>query len=467
MTHKKQSGIIFNVKGVINMQDKVLQLLKERKFSELKALLSDENPADIVAYLENIPQNELILVFRILPKELAAETFVEMDSDMQVLLISAFSDKELREVLSELFVDDAVGIIEEMPASVAKRILKQADAQTRKDINLILAYPEDSAGSIMTTEYIALKRDMTVEEAFYKIRCVGLDKETIYTCYVTDSRRRLIGVVTAKDLLLSDPLQTLGEIMEENVIFAYTTDEKESVVQTFEKYDMLALPVVDTEDRLIGIITVDDIIDVIQEENTEDIEKMAAILPSDKTYLKTGVFETVKSRIPWLVILMLSCTFTGWIILSFESALAVQATLIAFIPMIMNTGGNSGSQTSVTVIRALSLGDIDFKDVIKVFFKEFRVSLVCGAILSVANFGKILLIDNLLLRESISNIVALVVSLTIFATVVFAKIIGCLLPIGAKKIGLDPAVMASPFITTIVDAVSLLIYFTITSVILL
>lgn len=448
------------------MQDKVLELLNLRKFSDLKALLSEENPADIVAYLENIPQNELILVFRILPKELAAETFVEMDSDMQMLLIASFSDKELRDVLSELFVDDAVDIIEEMPASVAKRIIKQADAQTRKDINLILAYPEDSAGSIMTTEYIALKRDMTVEEAFVKIRSVGLDKETIYTCYVTDSRRRLTGVVTAKDLLLSELNQTLGDIMEENVIFAYTADDKESVIQTFEKYDMLALPVVDKEDRLIGIITVDDIIDVIQEENTEDIEKMAAISPSDKTYLKTGVFETVKSRIPWLVILMLSCTFTGLIISSFESALSVLPALIAFIPMIMNTGGNSGSQTSVTVIRALSLGDITFKDVLRVFFKEFRVSIICGAVLSVVNFVKILLVDNLLLRENITTKVALAVSLTIFATVIFAKIVGCLLPIGAKRIGLDPAVMASPFITTLVDAVSLLIYFTIASAML-
>lgn len=448
------------------MQDRIIELLENRKLSELKCLLSEENPADIVSYLENIPQNELIIVFRILPKELAAETFVEMDSDMQMLLISAFSDKELRDVLSELFVDDAVDIIEEMPASVAKRILRQADAQTRKDINLILAYPDDSAGSIMTTEYIALKRDMSVEEAFKKIRSVGLDKETIYTCYVTDSRRQLIGVVTAKDLLLSEPNQTLGEIMEENVISAKTTDIKEDVIQVFEKYDMLALPVVDTEDRLIGIITVDDIIDVIQEENTEDIEKMAAISPSDKTYLKTGVFETVKSRIVWLLILMLSATFTGWIIMSFESALAVQAALVAFIPMIMNTGGNSGSQTSVTIIRSLSLGDVEFKDVFKVFFKEFRVSLICGAVLSVANYLKIMLIDNLLLGGDFSNMVAIVVSLTIFATVVFAKIVGCLLPIGAKKIGLDPAVMASPFITTLVDAVSLLIYFTIASLLL-
>lgn len=448
------------------MQDKILELLESRKLSELKVLLSEENPADIVSYLENIPNNELIIVFRILPKELAAETFVEMDSDMQMLLISSFSDKELRDVLSELFVDDAVDIIEEMPASVAKRILRQADAQTRKDINLLLAYPDDSAGSIMTTEYIALKRDMTVSEAFQKIRNVGLDKETIYTCYVTDSRRRLIGVVTAKDLLLSEPEQTLSEIMEENVIFAKTTDVKEDVIQTFEKYDMLALPVVDMEDRLIGIITVDDIIDVIQEENTEDIEKMAAISPSDKTYLKTGVFETVKSRILWLLVLMLSATFTGWIIMSFESALAVQATLVAFIPMIMNTGGNSGSQTSVTIIRALSLGDVEFKDVFKVFFKEFRVSLICGAVLSVANYLKIVLLDNMLLNGDVSNAVALVVSLTIFATVVFAKIVGCLLPIGAKKIGLDPAVMASPFITTLVDAVSLLIYFTIASMFL-
>lgn len=448
------------------MEEKILELLKERKFSQIKAILSEENPADLVEYLEAVPKNELLLVFRILPKELAAETFVEMDHDMQMLLISAFSDKELHDMLSELFVDDAVDIIEEMPASVAKRILAQADSQTRREINQILAYPENSAGSVITTEYVDLKKSFTVANAIKHIKETGPDKETIYTAYVTDSRRKLIGVVTAKDILLASPEQTVEEIMDDNVIFAYTTDDKELVAQMFEKYDFLALPVVDAEKRLVGIVTVDDAIDIIQEEATEDIEKMAAITPTDRTYLKTGVFETFKARIPWLLFLMLSATFTGWIITAFESALAVQAALIAFIPMIMNTGGNSGSQSSVTVIRALSLGDVEFADVFKVFWKEFRVSIICGAALSVANYIKIILLDNLLLGSGISNMVAIVVSLTILATVVFAKVIGCLLPMGAKKIGLDPTVMASPFITTLVDTVALLIYFTIASAIL-
>ena len=448
------------------MGEKILELLKEKKYTELKSILTEINPADLVEYLEAIPKNELLLVFRILPKELAAETFVEMDSDMQVVLISAFSDKELTEMLAELFVDDTVDIIEEMPATVAKRILRQADAQTRREINQILAYPETSAGSIMTTEYIDLKKSMTVAEAFERIRKIGFDKETIYTIYVTDGRRKLIGVVSAKDLMLADSSQTIEEIMDENVLFAFTTDDREEIVQMFDKYDVLALPVVDAENRLIGIVTVDDVIDVIQEEATEDIEKMAAILPTDKTYLKTGVFETFKTRIPWLLFLMLTATFTGWIIAAFESALAVQSALIAFIPMIMNTGGNSGSQSSVSVIRSLSLGDIEFKDSLLVFFKEFRVSIVCGAVLAAANFVKIILLDNLVLGSGISNEIAFVVSLTILATVIFAKVVGCLLPIGAKRIGLDPTVMASPFITTLVDTVSLLIYFTIASALL-
>lgn len=448
------------------MQDYVLELLNDRKFTELKALLSNMNPYDLVEYLELMPKNELPLVFRILPKELAAETFVEMDPDMQVLLIEAFSDKELRDMLSELFVDDTVDIIEEMPATVAKRIIRQSDAQTRREINQILAYPDNSAGSIMTTEYVDLKADMTVKEAFSRIRRIGLDKETIYTCYVTDARRKLLGIVTAKDLLLSESDKMISEIMDENIIFAFTTDDKEHIVRMFDKYDMLALPIVDTENRLIGIVTVDDAIDVLQEETTEDIEKMAAIMPSDKTYLKTGVFETFKSRIPWLLILMLTATFTGWIISAFENALAVQSALIAFIPMIMNTGGNSGSQSSVSIIRSLSLGDIEFRDSFIVFFKEFRVSIICGVVLAAANFVKIILLDNLLLSSGISYEIAFVVSLTLLATVIFAKIVGCLLPIGAKKIGLDPTVMASPFITTLVDTVSLLIYFTIASLLL-
>lgn len=448
------------------MEETILELLENKSFGELKAVLSEANPADIVEYLEAVPKNQLILVFRILPKELAAEVFVEMDSDMQMLLVSAFSDKEIRDILAELFVDDAAGIIEEMPASVANRILKQADVQTRREINQILAYPEDSAGSIMTTEFFDLKKYMTVSDAFSRIRQIGLDRETIYTCYVTDGRRKLLGVVTAKELLLARPDQTIDEIMEDNVLSVTTKEDKETVIQLFDKYDMLAMPVVDGENRLIGIITVDDVIDVMQEETTEDIEKMAAIVPTDKTYLKTGIFETFKARIPWLLFLMLTATFTGWIITAFESALSVQSALIAFIPMIMNTGGNSGSQSSVTVIRALSLGDIEFKDSIRVFFKEFRVSIICGAVLAVANFIKIILLDNLLLSSGISYEISFVVSLTILTTVIFAKIVGCLLPIGAKKCGLDPTVMASPFITTLVDTVSLLIYFTIASALL-
>ncbi len=448
------------------MCNTILELIEQRKYAELKLVLSDINPADLVDYFENLSQNHLLLVFRILPKELAAEAFVEMDSDMQMLLIASFSDKELRDILEELFVDDAVDIIEEMPASVAKRIIKQADPQTRREINQLLAYPDDSAGSIMTTEYIDLKKDMSVSAAFDRIRQIGVNKETIYTAYVTDSRRKLIGVITAKHLLLAETNQLLEDIMEDDAISVFTTDTKETVIQLFDKYDVLALPVVDTESRLIGIITVDDVIDVLQEETTEDIKKMAAIAPVNKTYLKTGVFETVKSRIPWLIFLMLTATFTGWIITAFESSLAVQAALIAFIPMIMNTGGNSGSQSSVTVIRALSLGDIEFRDTIKVFFKEFRVSIICGIVLSFANFLKIVLVDNMLLKSNISYEIAVVVSLTLVVTIVFAKVVGCLLPIGAKRIGLDPTVMASPFITTLVDTVSLLIYFTIASAML-
>ena len=358
------------------MQDRIIELLENRKLSELKFLLSEENPADIVSYLENIPKNELILVFRILPKELAAETFVEMDSDMQMLLISAFSDKELRDVLSELFVDDAVDIIEEMPASVAKRILRQADAQTRKDINLILAYPDDSAGSIMTTEYIALKRDMSVEEAFKKIRSVGLDKETIYTCYVTDSRRQLIGVVTAKDLLLSEPNQTLAEIMEENVISAKTTDIKEDVIQVFEKYDMLALPVVDTEDRLIGIITVDDIIDVIQEEHTEDMLQMHGV--SGEESLDSTLIDSIKMRLPWLCVNLCTAFFASTVIRSFESTLAQVAALSATMTIVTGMSGNSGGQTLSIMIRSLALGEVHLKDCWPTLRKEMSVGLCKG-----------------------------------------------------------------------------------------
>ena len=428
----------------------------------MRELLSDMNPADIAQILGEVPEKELPVIFRILPKELAAEVFVEMDSEMQQLLIEAFSDTELREVMDELFMDDTVDIIDEMPATVANRILRQTDAKTRKMINQLLAYPEDSAGSIMTTEYVDLKKNMTVDEAFDRIREVGLDTETIYTCYVVDRGRHLIGIITVKDLLLSPKTSVLSDIMDENIIFANTLDDKEEVAGQFEKYDLMALPVVDKENRLVGIVTVDDAIDVIQEEATEDIEKMAAILPSDKTYFRTGVFATFKSRIPWLMLLMISATFTGAIISSFEAKLTIFPALIAFIPMLMDTGGNSGSQASVTIIRGISLGDIEFRDIFRVIWKEVRVALCCCTALAAVNFVKLWLVDYLLLHtfdpgKQIPEI--MVVCITLFFTVVVAKFIGCVLPILAKKIGFDPAVMASPFITTLVDAISLFIYF--------
>lgn len=444
------------------MQEEIFELIEGKKYARLRELLSDMNPADIAQILEEIPAKELPVIFRILPKELAAEVFVEMDSEMQQLLIEAFSDRELREVMDELFMDDTVDIIDEMPATVAKRILRQTDANTRKMINQLLAYPDDSAGSIMTTEYVDLKKTMTVDEAFDHIREVGLDTETIYTCYVIDAGRHLLGIVTVKDLLLNPKSRVLSEIMDENIIFANTLDDKEEVAGQFEKYDLMALPIVDKENRLVGIVTVDDAIDVIQEEATEDIEKMAAILPSDKTYFRTGIIATFKARIPWLMLLMISATFTGAIISSFEEKLTIFPALIAFIPMLMDTGGNSGSQSSVTIIRGISLGDIEFRDIFKVIWKEVRVALCCSTALAAVNFIKLWLVDYLMFRtfdpgKQIPEIA--VVCITLFCTVIVAKFIGCVLPILAKKIGFDPAVMASPFITTIVDAISLFIYF--------
>ena len=446
------------------MNEEIFELIGEKKYARLRELLSEMNPADIALILEDVPERELPVIFRILPKELAAEVFVEMDSQMQQLLIEAFSDTELREVMDELFMDDTVDIIDEMPATVAKRILSQTDANTRKMINQLLAYPDDSAGSIMTTEYVDLKKNMTVDAAFDRIRKIGLDTETIYTCYVTDASRRLLGIVTVKDLLLNEKTCVIGDIMDENIIFANTLDDKEEVAGQFEKYDLMALPVVDKENRLVGIITVDDAIDVIQDEATEDIEKMAAILPSDKTYFRTGVFSTFKARIPWLLLLMISATFTGAIISGFEEKLTVLPALIAFIPMLMDTGGNSGSQSSVTIIRGISLGDIEFKDIGRVIWKELRVALCCSAVLATVNFAKMWLVDYLMLHtfdpgRKFAEIG--VVCVTLFFTVIVAKLIGCVLPIIAKKIGFDPAVMASPFITTIVDAISLFIYFNI------
>jgi len=436
------------------------ELLAAKDYRAIKALLNGLTPQDIALLLDGAKESDVSLLFRLLPKELAAETFVEMDSDLQKRLLRSFSDAELRGVVAELFVDDVVDIIEEMPANVVKRILASADAETRAAVNEILHYPPDSAGSIMTTEYISLSADMTVEDAFTRIRRVGVDKETIYTCYVTAPDRRLIGLVTVKTLLLSDKATAVGDIMERNVISVRTDADRELVAQELGRYDFLAMPVTDAENRLVGIVTFDDAIDVIREEATEDIEKMAAITPTDKPYLKTGVFETFGKRIPWLCLLMISATFTGSIIAHFEDALAKAVILTAFIPMLMDTGGNAGSQTSVTVIRGLSLGELSMRDIFRILWKELRVALLCGAALAALGFAKLLLFDRVSLR------VALVVCLTLAVTVLVAKLVGASLPILAKRLGFDPAVMASPFITTIVDALSLLFFFNIASMLI-
>lgn len=445
----------------VTITETIKVLLEEKKFRTLRDILTTMNSADLAALFEELQDEKITFLFRMLPKELAAETFVEMDDDTQEMLIHSFSDSELKEIVDELYVDDAVDIIEEMPANVVKRIIRQADPETRKEINELLKYPEDSAGSIMTTEFVTLRPKMTAEEAIKRIRRTGIDKETIYTCYVADDKTgKLAGIISIRTLLIAEDDEVVEDLMETNVISVNTLDDQEDVAHLFNKYNFLALPVVDTENRLVGIVTVDDAIDVMEEETTEDMQKMAAITPTDKPYLKVGVIETWKSRIPWLLVLMISATFTGMIITFYEDALATSVVLSAFIPMLMDTGGNSGSQASVTVIRSLSLGEIGFKDVPKIIFKESRVALLCGSVLAVANFAKMMLIDNMLMSNPAVTVpVAMVVCLTLVVTVFVAKIIGCTLPLLAKKIGFDPAVMASPFITTLVDAISLFVYF--------
>lgn len=444
----------------MRIEKKIEELLAEKRYSEIKDVFAQMNGADISALFEEVPENKIPLLFRLLPKVLAAETFVEMEADAQKMLIQGFSDNELKDVFDELYLDDAVDIVEEMPANVVKRILANTDPDTRKMINEVLKYPDDSAGSIMTIEYVSLRLNMTVEEAIKRIRRTGVDKETIYTCYVTDENRVLLGSISIKTLLLADENDVIKDIMDTNFISAHTLEDQETVANKFNKYDLLAIPVVDDENRLVGIITFDDAIDVMQDEATEDIKKMAAIIPSDKTYFKTTVFETWKARIPWLLLLMVSATFTGMIITSFEDALAAYTVLTAYIPMLMDTGGNSGGQASVTIIRALSLEEIEFSDIFRVIWKESRVAILCGLTLSICNFVKLLLLDRVTVQ------VALVVCITLAVTVLMAKIIGCTLPILAKKIGFDPAVMASPFITTIVDAISLIVYFRVASIFL-
>ena len=442
-------------------------LLENKRYQSIKEVLSSLAPADIALVFKDLESDKIPLLFRLLPKDLAADVFVEMESDDQELLIKHFSDAELKEVINELYVDDAVDIVEEMPASVVKRILRASDPDMRKEINEILKYPENSAGSIMTTEYISLKPDMTIIDAINLIRNTGVDKETIYTGYVTKNRS-LIGVVTVKDLLLTKNDKTkIEEIMDTNVISVSTLSDQEEVVNVLSKYDMLAVPVVDSENRMIGIVTFDDALDVMTEEASEDIAIMSGMAPSDKTYLKSSTFEIFKNRIPWLLLLMISSTFTGMIINHFEASLAAQVALTAFIPMLMGTGGNTGSQSSVTVIRSLSLGELEFKDLPKVIWKEIRVSVVCGIVLAVVCFAKIILLDKMLLgNDSITILIALVVSLALAVTVFVAKTVGCILPMVAKKLKLDPAVMASPLITTTVDALSLLVYFWIANILL-
>ena len=436
------------------------QLLEERKYAAARALLATMNPSDIAAMFGHMKERTISLLFRLLPKDIAAEAFAEMEPEDQELLIEGFSDNELKEVLEGLSDDDAADLVEEMPANVVKRLLKQADPQMRRTVNQLLRYPEESAGSIMTTEYVTLRPDMTVGESILRIRRQGVDKETIYTCYVTE-HRVLVGLVTVKDLLLCDDDEMpVKDIMLTNLISVSTTTDREEAAQMLSRYNFLALPVVDGENRMVGIVTFDDAMDVLEDAATEDMELMGGMTPSEKTYLRSSPFELFKNRVPWLMLLMVSATFTGLIITAFEGALAAQVALTAFIPMLMGTGGNSGSQSSVTVIRALSLGELRLGDVWRVIGKELCTAALCGLSLAVVCFGKIWLVDRMLMGNmAITWQVDLVVCLTLAVTVVVAKLVGCTLPLGAKALKLDPAVMASPFISTIVDALSLLVYF--------
>lgn len=451
----------------VTLENTITTLTQQKKYPALRDILVTMNPSDIAALFDDLEEHTLPLLFRLLPKDIAADTFVEMESESQELLIRGFSDSELKEVVDELYVDDAVDLVEEMPANVVKRILRQADAETRKLINDILKYPEDSAGSIMTTEFIDLRPTMTVADAFKHIRRDGFDSETINTCYITDDGKHLMGTVSIRAILLADEDAQLSDIMEENVISIGTLADQEEATAMISRYNFTVLPVVDGEERLVGIITVDDAMDVMEDEATEDIEKMGGVTPVDKPYLKTSAFRFWLARIPWLLILMISATFTGMILNHYQNSLVSVTALMLFIPMLMDTGGNAGSQCSVTVIRALSLGDLEFSDFLAVVWKELRIALLCGLSLAVVTFGKVMLIDRLLLHNSeVTLTVALVVCVTILIVVVVAKLIGCILPMLTAKLGFDPALMSSPVITTIVDALSLMIYFTVANCLL-
>ena len=439
-------------------KDIIIKLFEKKEYKAIKSIFDSMNPVDTATLLPEFDEKEMVLLFRLIPKENAAMVFTYLEADSQQVLLEAFTDKELKHIMDEMFIDDTVDVIEEMPANVVSRMLSAA-GDKRESINQILNYPEDSAGSIMTLEYITLLPTMTIGDSLKKIKSIGAKFETVYTCYVVE-KHKLLGIVTAKELLTQDDNITISDVMETNIITVNTHADKEEVANLLNKYDFLALPVVDVENCMVGIVTIDDAMDVILEEAEEDIQMMSGITPTDKPFLKTSVFEIFKTRIPWLLILMLSSTFTGIIISSFETALEKLVVLTAFIPMIMGTGGNSGSQASVTVIRGLSLGEVDIKDVMKVLWKELRVSILCGVVIAVATFLKVYFIDGFVMgTENVSLVVSLVVALTLCVTVIVAKIIGCVLPIIAKKLGFDPAVMASPFITTLVDAISLLVYF--------
>ncbi len=436
------------------------EFLDQKQYVKLREWIRNVNVADIAAMMEELDEEIQLKMFRILPKDMAADIFSYLPIEVEQQIITSISDREAGKIIDNLMADDATDLLEEMPANIVKRLLANASQETRRDINHLLRYPEDSAGSIMTVEFMDLKEGQTVRQAIDRIKKAAFDSETINICYVLDYQRRLKGTVALRYLLMKDPDEKIGDIMHENVISLHTLMDQEEVARQFQKYDFTAMPVVDNENRLVGIITVDDVVDILQEEATEDMEKMAAIVPSDKPYLKTTVFETWKKRIPWLLLLMISATFTGKIIASFEDALSVYVVLTTFIPMLMDTGGNAGGQASVTVIRGLSLNEISFSDTAKVLWKEIRVAVLCGITLAAANFVKLMIVDRVTLP------VAAVVCLTLVAAVFFAKIVGSMLPIAAKKLGFDPAVMASPFITTIVDALSLLIYFKIATLLL-
>ena len=431
----------------------ILELLESKQYTVLRQRLSEMNEADVAVLMEELEEKDMLKIFRILPKDMAADVFSYMEVDSQQYIITSLSEKDAADIIDNLMADDATDLLEEMPANIVKRLLASASPETRRDINHLLRYPEDSAGSIMTVEFVDLKENLTVEQAIQRIRNIGVDSETINICYVLDSRRTLLGTVALRYLLLSQPDEIIGDIMHENVVHIHTLMDQEEVARQFQKYDFIAMPVVDNENRLVGIVTVDDVVDIMEEEATEDIEKMAAIVPSDKPYMKTGVWETYKKRIPWLLLLMISATFTGKIISSFEDALSACVVLTAYIPMLMDTGGNAGGQASVTIIRGLSLNEIEFRDMFRIIWKEVRVAVVCGVTLGVANFAKLILMDH------VTVTVAIVICATLIATVFIAKVVGCTLPMFAKKVGWDPAVMASPFITTTVDALSLLVYF--------